>query len=372
MPVLNVNRSNLNQSVEVPIPGRASPLSGTVVEGEPTPIGPEGTVPMSDGTTWVPTAFIDPSDPPALTLTIFGEARMVGFSQSQLLASSNDPPRYNWTLPVEVSQYAVGPDGATYTGSGSGGGVMRTALRGSGTLLRYPLAASGAPRNLGFFAGQCPASGLDPWTFFLVEAGAVVRRFPAAAMQGATQPSWVTGDAFTGIAAPDDAAFDAVGNVWFQQTTALRRFTNLAGAAGAATADVEIVGANWPSGLDGIAVSPGGDLWVGRYSGGGDLRMLDAAGIAAIVGLGVQDPVPTVIITSTELAGAEFPVFDYAGNLWVASYDNTRVLRFPAASLTTSGAKTPDIVLRGGGLLGNGSATGPVVMRFQPGFGPVR
>jgi hypothetical protein len=102
--------------------------------------------------------------------------------------------------------------------------------------------------------------------------------------------------------------------------------------------------------------------------------MLNAAGIAAIVGAGASNPAPTVIITSTELRGAEGLAFDYAGRLWTASYDNCQIIRFAAADLTSTGSKTPDVILTGGGALGNdsGGAIGPLAVRFFSGYGPMK
>jgi uncharacterized protein involved in copper resistance len=156
-------------------------------------------------------------------------------------------------------------------------------------------------------------------------------------------------------------------------STTIGRFpiAQLSGGAGALTRDVILQGSNWTgSDQEGLALNSAGDLYVSRY-GNADIRMLNAAGIAAIVGAGVSNPAPTAIITVNGVVPDRIR-FDNAGNLWVADYDHARVVRVPAASLAASGAVDPDIILTGGGTLGNGGSTGPQGLSFFAGFGPVR
>lgn len=372
MPVLDVRNSNLGQTVELPVPGRPSGLLAQVVDGAAVPLGTAGTIPVSNGSAFVATPYYDPTDPPALIVSIFGMSRVVAFSQSQILASNNEAPRYVWTPPAEISVFSVGPDGALYSGSTSGGGVMRYPLRGSGTLPRYRIAPLTNPGSNVCFAAQSPATGLPPWTMFAKNANPSdqIRRFNESVAQASTHPAWCVPDIFTSIGI-DDFAFDAAGNLWAQDSSsAINRYNNPAGIP-PLTTDVVIAGSNWPSSREGLAISSVGNFYSFRYNAS-DIRMLDAAGIAAIVGAGPSNPAPTAIITSTQLSGCEFSAFDYADNLWAVSYNNARILRFDAADLLTSGAKTPSIVLTGGGALGTGSATGPVCVRMFHGTGPVR
>jgi hypothetical protein len=318
-------------------------------------------------------------DPPAIAVSVFGTTRVVAFSASQITASNSEAPKYIWSPPAAVTNFAIGPDGALYNTSSTltgGLGIARFLPRlSSGDLRRYKVANLTASTNgvLAFYS-QAPRSGIDPRAVFAPNASGGAR-LGAGSVVGSTVPEWASLTTFTySPATPTDAAFDQDGNIWVAVTTgaALVRM-NVTGAGGAIVADVHFAGSNWPGSSQGVAVAANGDVWRSNYAAGaGTLRMVTAAQVTAAIGAGSSNTVPTVIITSTDLTGAEFIAFDYSGNLWAVSYDNTRILRFAAADLTSSGAKTPDIILTGGGTLGNGSATGPLVIRFFPGFGPVR
>lgn len=343
--------------------------------------GAAGNVLRSDGAQWV--ASVDPTiDPPALSIAIFGETRRVAFSQSQIAASSDAPPAYEWTTAVQTQVYNVGPDNAMYYPSTSAGGLAREAIRTSGALSRYPLTDMGGVVANGFcgaFFAQAPVTGLDPWTYVIGRVtGPALHRWSGAAMRGSTSPGWSAPDVFTGnpvISNIVDMRFDSAGNLWCMDTAAVGiiRYPGINGAPGLLLADVQINGANWPGSRQSCAVASNGDLWVSNYvAGAGALRMLRAASIAALVGAGLSNPAPDVTITVNGFLGLEGLAFDYAGNLWVTGYDNTRLGMLAAADLATSGAKTPVIVLTGGGRLGNGGATGPLFPRLHQGFGPLK
>lgn len=352
-------------------------IPGDIVELEPVPSGlTAGSTLVWNGTSWVTTqGDIDYSDPPALVISIFGANRMVAFSQSQILSSHDEQPRYQWNTPVTINQFSVGPDGAIYTGSTSAG-ITRMPLRGSGSLTRYTICATPAGANMGaivWFASQAASTGLDAYTLFGKRANPAdaVLRFPASAALGSSNPAWNTPDIFPTIGITD-TALDSAGNCWIQSSSNnIVRYTNLNGAPGVGVGDVQLTGSNWPANRQGMAVSSIGDLYSARYAGTELARMITAATIAGLVGAGPSNPVPN-IITSNELRGAGWPVFDYAGNMWMPSYDNTRILRFAAADLLASGTISPSIVLTGGGTLGNGGSTGPSAMRAWIGTGPLK
>lgn len=334
-----------------------------------------------DGVWEVGEAFGD--DPPALLVTLFGTNLFYAFSASQITESNEEEPKYRWELPLIADaggvQPSIAPDGSIFIPSATYNAVLRAVPSNNGTLNIYRIASSPAgatsPGFASAFAGQAPANALDPWTYYTGRAATAntLLRWSAGTTQGSTHQAWSTPGAYTGSNASNDMGFDSVSNLW-SVTTTLQRFSaaTVAGAPGALTVDVNISGSNWPSTGQSLAVSSGGDIWRSRYAGGGDLRMLNAAGIAAIVGAGPSNPAPTVIITSTELQGAEGIIFDYSGQLWTVSYDNHRIMRFAAADLTSSGAKTPNLILTGGGVLGNGGSIGPVGLRWFPGYGPLR
>lgn len=375
-------------------PTGAQGVTGPTGPGFNVTPGPTGNVLQSNGSVWTSATMtsasvanvssvsagsvtqaldvLGNSDPPAIVVAIFGTSRIVAMSASQITASNSEAPRYVWTPPASVDKLAFGPDGAMYNATSAIGGVARYLPRNSsGTITRHKIASADTNSfGIAFYA-QAPASGIDPWSCFLVTGTGGVR-VPAAAMLGKTNPDWSTETVFTFTSNSIDCVFDSTGKLWHNTGNRVRR-VDPTGAGGALTADVEFGGSNWPSGLQGLAIASNGDLWVSNYAAGaGTIRMVTAAQITAAIGAGLSNTVPTVIITSASLVGAEYIAFDYAGNLWACSYDSATVIRFAAADLASSGVKVPDIILTGGGLFGNGSSTGPNCVRLCPGFGPVR
>jgi secreted PhoX family phosphatase len=87
------------------------------------------------------------------------------------------------------------------------------------------------------------------------------------------------------------------------------------------------------------------NLWVVDASDDGiheiSRAQLDAATIA---GSAPQDITPTVTITSTDLASPAFAAFDGAGNLWITSEGNNKIVEFQASDLGNSAA-TPHVVI---------------------------
>jgi hypothetical protein len=317
--------------------------------------------------------FLANDDPPALAINVFGTSRICVLSQSQIQASNSQTPSWVFATPSTVPRMAVGPDGCFYDANSTIGGVARYLPRmNNGTLVRHKIATANTNGFGVAFYAQAPGSGIDPWSLFLVTTTGGVR-VPAAVMIGKTNPDWSAETVFTFSSNAADIVFDSAGRLWLVTPTTVRR-VDVTGPGGTVTPDVEFTGSNWPSGsLQGVAIASNGDLWVSNYAGGaGTIRMVTAAQIVAATGAGPSNTVPTVIITSASLVGAEYIAFDYAGNLWACSYDSSTVIRFAAADLATSGVKVPDIILTGNGMFGNGTSTGPNCLRFMPGFGPVR
>jgi hypothetical protein len=329
---------------------------------------------------------IDPLDPPAMLSFVGFKTGLYAFSESQLGASSSDPPRYQWSgttgaLAGQGECGAIGPDGSLYFPSNALGGVMRYLFRtAEGTLPGYRLTDLGGVAtldNAAVMAGQAPASGLNPYTLFHRATGNLLYRWSANAMQGSTVPGFIDPDVFTGYDPVNehDILLDPAGNLWAASTGAgpINRYGGLLGAPGALTKDVSILGSNWPTSHQGLAMNAAGDLFVSNYAtGAGSIRVANAALITSLVGAGASNPVPSLTFTSADLKGAEFIIFDYAGNLWAASFDTPQIARFPAAQLGVSGVITADIVLTGGGMLGDGVSNGLVGIRFFPGYGPLR
>jgi hypothetical protein len=194
-------------------------------------------------------------------------------------------------------------------------------------------------------------------------------------MRGLNWPERATPEQFTGLTGHLEMAFDAAGKLWTTTSgsASVSRFAGLTGAPGALTAEIILTGSEWPSSKQGLALNAVGDLLVSRWAAGSgaDIRRLAAATIAGLSG--TSNTAPTAIYTVSGLSGLEQIRFDHAGNLWCAAYDNFRIARIPAAQASGATATVvPDIVLTGGGALGNGGAQSIVGLLMFPGTGPVR
>jgi hypothetical protein len=98
-------------------------------------------------------------------------------------------------------------------------------------------------------------------------------------------------------------------------------------------------GANFV-GCSGFAFGPTGLLWVANYVGGaGSIKAFDPTSPTS------GNQAPTITLTSTSFVGLTDLNFDINGNLWAMNFDNTKILRIPAASLGVSGAVVPDIIV---------------------------
>ena len=97
------------------------------------------------------------------------------------------------------------------------------------------------------------------------------------------------------------------------------------------TAFNKIIGCNF---------DPKGNLWV-VDGGNNSLDELSKAQLAA----GTGPVTPHFIITSSDLNFPSFVTFDKAGNAWVDSKDNSELAEFSTSQLTSSGAKSPAILL---------------------------
>lgn len=93
-------------------------------------------------------------------------------------------------------------------------------------------------------------------------------------------------------------------------------------------------------GCSGFAFGPTGLVWLTNYVGGaGSLKAFDPRSPSS------GNPAPSITLTSASFVGLTDVSFDSSGNLWAMNFDNTKILRIPAASLGASGAVTPDIII---------------------------
>ena len=96
----------------------------------------------------------------------------------------------------------------------------------------------------------------------------------------------------------------------------------------------------------GCVLSPSGSLWVVDASNNAVHKISRAQLIAATTAGGTSDITPAVTITdNTDLTSPSFAAFDHAGNLWVSSLSNSKLVEFSVSQLGTSGAATGHVVI---------------------------
>ncbi len=144
-------------------------------------------------------------------------------------------------------------------------------------------------------------------------------------------------------------AFDAEGNLWIVDRRAngssLRRFPAASlGQSGALEADVDLRGEalGGTPGPQGLAFDADGNLWV-TVSPSNTVVRFSSDQLAQS-----GQPVPEVVLGGmgsglSEPAGL---AFDAAGNLWVASFGSSRIVRYRANRLGAS-TQIPDLIMEG-------------------------
>jgi sugar lactone lactonase YvrE len=155
---------------------------------------------------------------------------------------------------------------------------------------------------------------------------------------------------------PTDIAIDSNGNVWISEWNnhrVLKFDTSNLKIGGAAT--VVLGQTNFVDhGLGntattlretaGITFDSSGNLWVADFGGHRILKYPAAnlsTGGAATVALGQTDLTSmSTGNTATTVDSPEYITFDSDGNLWLSDRNNHRVLKYPAANLSTGGAAT--------------------------------
>jgi hypothetical protein len=138
------------------------------------------------------------------------------------------------------------------------------------------------------------------------------------------------------------AAFDANGNLWLEDSTAIRKYpvAELA-ASGSPTAAVAITGSYLPQGgnFGGMAFDHGGNLWVSGIqlsTGVGFLIKYTPAQLAAGGNIA-----PAVVLTPSDSNAVQGLAFDASDNLWLVGYTpaltNSTLMKITPAERAASG-----------------------------------
>ena len=186
---------------------------------------------------------------------------------------------------------------------------------------------------------------------------------PAEAVLG--QPDFTGSTAHTtrnGMSSPNGVFVDAAGRLWVADfgNNRVLRFDGAASLANGANASAVLGQPNYTSGLahttqngmaepSGVFVDAAGRLWVADYENSRVLRFDGAAGLAnganAAVVLG--QPNFTTSAAGTTQSKMNWPygmLMDSAGRLWVADRWNNRVLRFDGAAGLANGANASAVL----------------------------
>ncbi len=157
----------------------------------------------------------------------------------------------------------------------------------------------------------------------------------------------------TAAKAATGLAIDSSGNMWesSESSDSLIMYSPTARNAGGGTAPTLVIVSSALSNAEDITFDKHGNLWVansGDCHGGAGAGILEFT-TAQLAAGGAQTPV--VAVTSSAVLACPFGLaFDASGDAWVADDNNPQIVKFSAEQLTSSGNKTPNLVITGGGL----------------------
>jgi len=181
------------------------------------------------------------------------------------------------------------------------------------------------------------------------QSGNNVIEFPPSELKSSGAPSPVLLDG-SALAEVQGVAFDKSKNLWvttyddlvLEYTPAqLKNLGTVSNPTPHAT-----IGSTAFAGLEGCVFDKHGNLWIIDGKGDG-IHELTQKQLKAGSN---TDITPAINITSTaSLNFPDFGVFDKSGNLWVSAENNSVIAEFSAAQLSSSGAKTANIVLSSSG-----------------------
>jgi hypothetical protein len=181
-----------------------------------------------------------------------------------------------------------------------------------------------------------------------VVAGDKVIRFTPAQLAATGMPTAAV--ELTNVEGPSGIAFDMTGNLYVASAKKVIMKFNAARLAASTTgSDLELsmmtpapVIGTLPAAF-GLAFDAMGALWANCD---GTLVRLPAADLASAAMGTVRMLTPTIQITADVLALPLGIAFDESGGLWVA-YQKGQLVRLGPSQLTSSGAKTPEVIIAG-------------------------
>jgi len=139
-------------------------------------------------------------------------------------------------------------------------------------------------------------------------------------------------------------AFDKSHNLWVDDDNAIVEFTpaqlKKLKKDPSPTPGVSITSTSTFKGIAGCAFDHQGNLWV-TDDENESIDELSKAQLAA----GNGNVTPAIVITSSDLDTPDFLTFDGDGNAWVENQGAGKIVEFSASQLTSSGSKSPSVVL---------------------------
>lgn len=210
------------------------------------------------------------------------------------------------------------------------GGTLVTSLIAAASLALIAIAGAAVPA----WSAQ---------SLWIADDGAdVLQEFKPAQLRadGSPTPVAIGGSDVSG---PTGLAFDRYGNLWAIADNELLEYTpkqmRQLGSTPAPT-PVAVITSTSFSDLTTCFFDKAGNLWAIDYTGA-TIDEITKAQLKA----GTASVTPAVIISSAALLEPYFGTFDRSGNLWVTDITNYQILEFKHDQLSAGGPKTPDVVL---------------------------
>ena len=158
----------------------------------------------------------------------------------------------------------------------------------------------------------------------------------------------------TAAIAASGLAIDQSGDMWesSESSDSLIMYSPAARNAGGGTPPTRVIVSSALSGAEDITFDTRGNLWVansGDCNGGSGAGILEFT-TAQLAAGGAQTP--AIAVTASPVLACPFSIaFDASGNAWVADDNNPQIVEFSGFQLSSSGNKTPGMVISGGGLV---------------------